>query len=789
MRSATRAQAKFGGWCVAAAALLAGLVPSVGMSGCASSGSDGGNAGGTSAPARQCAYTVWHKPASAQSTVELVGDFEGWTRPGRILPATRSDGWRVTQVQAAAGEHTYLIYEDGVAVTDSEVATTAFRPDGTEVTWVDVADCSKPGLAISGSTVSKAGEGSVTLALTRATSGAAFAPGSFSVTSHDGAAIHSDPPVIDAQAGTATMALHQLPKGKNTLTIEAKDVNGTLADTAVATLWVEDEPFDLHDTITYQIMVDRFANEQGPVPNPTPTPASRAGGNLAGVKAALDSGMFSALGVNTLWLSPLYQNPTGTFAGNDGRPYSSYHGYWPSEPRTIEDLYGGEDALDTLITDVHAHGMRILFDVVPNHVHAQHPYAQQHLNDDWFNHPDGSCICGIGSCDWTTHDTDCWFEPYLPDLSWMNPAQVDQCTSDVQWWIDRFDGDGIRIDAVPNMPRAATRRIVNAIRTRYDNPGHQSFLLGENFTGETGFDVLKYELGPFGLTSEFHFPLMYALRSAVAYAPATPSAAGDTSGSSASSSDGDGADGVVGGSGSAVVDDSGGQQTMVDVASVIQEGETDWTGSGAIMSTIIGNHDVTRFETASSGDEAGDTWTMAPQSTERVVYDKQIFALSTIFTLPGAPVIYYGDEVGLAGRADPDSRRVYPTESELSADQMRVRAATQKLGLARACSNALRRGDYGQIFVDPEHLVFSRTVATTTADGGSSSDTAIVTLSRLPLEALPITLPGITKGVYTDLLSGATTTLDPELTTLDLTPFSVHVYVPSTSSCAASATP
>ena len=221
---------------------------------------------------------------------------------------------------------------------------------------------------------------------------------------------------------------------------------------------------------------------------------------------------------------------------------------------------------------------------------------------------------------------------------------------------------------------------------------------------------------------------------------------------------------------------------MIDIASVIQQGETDWTGSGAIMSTIIGNHDVTRFETASSNDENGDTWTPAPQSTEKVVYDKQIFALSTIFTLPGAPVIYYGDEVGLAGRADPDSRRVYPAESELSADQVRVRKATQKLGLARACSNALRRGDYRQIFADAEHLVFSRT------DAGTS-ETAIVTLSRLPLGALPITLPGIAKGLYTDLLSGGSTTLDPELTTLDLTPFSVHVYVPSTSACATSAAP
>ena len=73
-------------------------------------------------------------PASAQSTVELVGDFDNWTAAGAHLaggPLRRLA--RHPGAGVPAGEHTYLLYEDGVALTDTLVPTTAFRPDGTEV--------------------------------------------------------------------------------------------------------------------------------------------------------------------------------------------------------------------------------------------------------------------------------------------------------------------------------------------------------------------------------------------------------------------------------------------------------------------------------------------------------------------------------------------------------------------------------------------------------------------------------------------------------------------------------
>jgi len=69
-------------------------------------------------------------------------------------------------------------------------------------------------------------------------------------------------------------------------------------------------------------------------------------------------------------------------------------------------------------------------------------------------------------------------------------------------------------------------------------------------------------------------------------------------------------------------------------------------------------------------------------------------ALALSYTLPGAAVVYYGDEVALAGRQDPDARRVLPADAALTPDQTATRDFIAKLGKLRACSQALRRGTY-----------------------------------------------------------------------------------------------
>ncbi|MEO8874518.1 MAG: alpha-amylase family glycosyl hydrolase, partial [Polyangiaceae bacterium] len=541
-------------------------------------------------------------PASASANVEVVTSWENWKRPGRILSADRSDGWRVTSYAPPAGEEQYAIVEDGVWLTDPNIGTTAFKdgtPAGaakTEVTWVDVPDCTVPALRVDSANGSADGTATAHATFLTSNAHALLDPNSIRVTDDAGKAVGATF-TADSKKGTIALNFQGLAQGKHRLTLNANDASGKPADHAIATVWIEAAPFDWRDAMIYQIMVDRYRGPDGALAEPA-TPASRAGGTIAGVTSDLDR--IQSLGFNTVWLSPLYSNPDGTYLGADGRQYSSYHGYWPTDSRGIEALFGTEADVDTLIAAAHSKSLRVIFDVVPNHVHQDNPYAKAHLKDvGWFNNPDGKCICG-SSCDWSTHIQDCWFAPYLPDLDWRNSQVADDISSDVAWWIDRFDADGIRIDAVPMMPRAANRRISEKIRTKYDHPGNETFLLGENYVDSSGYDLLRYDLGPNGLSSEFHFPLMWALRDAVAQETAP----------------------------------------MTEVQAAIETGEQSWAGSGAIMSLIIGNHDVARFSTVSSGDVNGDTWIAAPQSTQLLVYEKQRLALSVIYTLPGAPTVY-----------------------------------------------------------------------------------------------------------------------------------------------------
>lgn len=684
------------------------------------------------APVRDCSLTVWYKPSTDAAHVEVVASWDGWARPGRALAGGRSDGWRVARFDPPPGPVQYAIIDDGVWIADPSVPTSAWH-DGQEVAWLNVASCDVPALRVDDASGSADGAATISASFLAARGGDAIDPASVVATPRTNAPLAPNV-TADPATGKLTLALSGLAPGKHTLTLSAKDARGRAAEPAHATVWIEPRPFDLRDSVVYQVIVDRFRARDGSALAPPSLASGRAGGHVEGVRRAIDSGALGAMGFNTIWLSPLYANPGGTFPGSDGHPYSSYHGYWPTAARALEPTIADEASLDALVASAHARGIRVLFDVVPNHVHEQHPYFAARKDDSWFNHPDGSCVCG-STCDWATHILDCWFTPYLPDLDWRNQAVADQVSDDVAWWIDRFDGDGVRVDAVPMMPRSATRRIVHEIRSRFDHPGHASFLLGENFTGPQGYDLIRYELGPFGLGSEFHFPLLWALRGAFAEQ----------------------------------------SETLVDLDAAILAGEAAWRDSGAVMGLTIGNHDVARFASVAAGDGSGDPWTPAAQSTDAAVYAKERMALGMVYTLPGAPVVYYGDEVALAGHADPDSRRVMPSEASLSAEQTATRDFVTKLARARACSTALRRGTYRTLAVDAERLVFARE---------AGADVAIVVVQRSPTTDFSGPLAGVSAGKWVDALSGAIASLSPELTIFGRAPFSLSVFFPAGSPCA-----
>ena len=592
----------------------------------------------SSAPPYQvesCDVTLWYEPQSSLSRVEVVTSWESW-QTGLLVLTDEGNGWSATKITPPPGEQEYAFIDDGVWVTDPYVGTTAFH-DGIEVSLIFMQDCTVPSLQIASNT---------SLAFVAANDAAPLAPASVQITSD----VQGTPTTDDK--GNISIAWAPIPQGKHIATVTASDVKGRATAPARITLWSDGASLGLarraHLTRSSSIVI---ATRRAALPPPS-FPAAWAGGTLGGLTADLDN--IASRGFNALWVSPLYENPQGTWPGTDGQQYSAYHGYWPIAPRAIDARFGTEQDVDDFIAAAHARNMRVLFDVVPHHVHQQHPYVAAHPGAPWFTDWNLDCVCGVGSCDWNDHMEDCWFAQYLPSLDFHDLDVDDTVTSDVVWWLDHFDADGLRIDAVPMMPRAANRRIAAATRKEFDYPGQRTYLLGENFVGPGAYDLLRYELGPFGIDGEFDFPMMWALRDAIA------------------------------------------QETglMAEIDAAEQAGEASWAGSGAIMSRMIGNHDVARFSSVSNGDAIGDGYADPPavQATDPLVYAKQQMALAVAYTLPGAAVVFYGDEVGLAGKNDPDCRRVMPADATLSQLQVATRNFATSLGKARACSDALRRG-------------------------------------------------------------------------------------------------
>jgi glycosidase len=139
-------------------------------------------------------------------------------------------------------------------------------------------------------------------------------------------------------------------------------------------------------------------------------------------------------------------------------------------------------------------------------------------------------------------------------------------------------------------------------------------------------------------------------------------------------------------------------------------------GPTAVMSTFIGNHDLPRSihigeDTPLWSDPYSDgknlSWSGQPAvSTNRHAYERLANAFAVLLTNKGAPLIYYGDEIGLPGAGDPDNRRMM-TFSGLTTDQQWLHDRVKALNTIRAAHPALRRGSRTTINVSADVWVYS----------------------------------------------------------------------------------
>ena len=677
-------------------------------------------------PAGECSVVLWAKPHRASEALYVRGSWDDWQSERHMRRF--DDSWRVSTFSLPPGEYGYQIVEASEGRLDETHGLTTFRPsDGLEVSYLHVETCDTPRIEQASVEPNGASGLHLSLQVAQARTEASI-----------------DPEASGVRGYTSTTAFTEdglqvyvegIEPGKHALEVELVDTAG---ESRVQTVdaWVGARAEKAEDQIIYQVMIDRFVGDGGLALDAPPNPGARAGGTLSGITAKLRDGTFDALPITTLWLSPVYLNPDEARAGTDGQLYEGYHGYWPVDSRGVDPRIGGEEALHELVEEAHARGIRVLLDIVPNHVYETNPRYEDYLAEDAIHQP--MCVCGQPDCPWDQFIQTCWFVPYLPDLDFKAPGVLDLAVQDALWWQETFDLDGFRVDAVPMMPRAVTRRIAAGVRAQVLDP-KATFSLGEIFTGPgtSGTEVLRYYLGPDALDSAFDFPLMWSLRSAIAHG-------------------GPGFDALEQG---------------------LQHTEDATDGAGATLGLMIGNHDVTRFLSETVGDAGLDPWgeTTPAQPTDPEPYQRQAIALGLVLTLPGAPVIYYGDEVGLAGGRDPDSRRVMPGEAELSQPQQRLLETTRRLARARSCLPSLRRGERVLLHASADAWAFMR-------DAGDSGPVVVIA-HRGDADGSLVLGSRIHPGAYTDLVSGERLVVDAQ-TEVPMEPWSLRVLAPAAHECA-----
>lgn len=472
---------------------------------------------------------------------------------------------------------------------------------------------------------------------------------------------------------------------------------------------------DWRDAIMYFVMIDRFAD--GDPANNAPVggveqPGNYLGGDFAGVTQKIESGYFTDLGINTLWITSPLDNADNANPGSDGHAYSGYHGYWPRDLNAAESKLGTEAELKQLVDTAHRHGIQVLVDYVMNHVHDSSPIYQEHRNDGWFwpndNGHGGNCVCGSG-CSWDTERLRCWFDPFLPDFDFRNSDARRWSVDNAVQWAKRLGIDGFRLDAVKHLETSW----LTDIRARIDAEvafDQRFYMVGETFDGSR--DLIKsYVNANTMLDGQFDFPLRGTMLSTILRRD--------------------------------------GQ--MSDLAGFVASND-GFYGTGSVMSNFLGNHDVPRtIHIAEDSPQFGAwdggkdrAWFNRPSlPTGKSAFERLQVAYTLLFALPGIPMLYYGDEVGMPGAGDPDNRRFMQWDG-YTANQTWLRDQLAALAKARTAHVALRRGTREQLGVSFDTLVLKFSAA---------GDTVYVALNRGDSPSAPVGLPA---GTYTNLIDGTT---------------------------------
>ena len=414
--------------------------------------------------------------------------------------------------------------------------------------------------------------------------------------------------------------------------------------------------------VLYLIMPDRFAAGNPANAQPGNNRAAAKGwhgGDLAGIEQHLD--YLRELGVTALWTTPVVSN---------GAMPEAYHGYAATDLYAVDAHFGSTGDYRHLSDALHARGMKLVIDLVPNHIGVQHPWVLDPPAPEWFHgsleshrltqfnfynlvdpHAPRQAWSAI---------TDGWFTNEMPDLNQENPLVSRYLIQNALWWVETANIDGIRLDTFPYVGRAFWRDFHATLHSVYPrlttvgeiyngDPEVTSFFAGG--TAHRGIDT--------GLDTPFDFPVFFVMRDVLAHG-----------------------------------------KPMTELAKVLRQ-DALYPHPERLV-PFIGNHDTTRFMTEARGSTA-----------------KLKLALGLLVTLRGMPQLYSGDEIGMQGGTDPDNRHDFPggftgdahnafTKAGRTAAEEEVFAWTSGLLKLRATYPELQSGIEQNLFANEDVFAFAR---------------------------------------------------------------------------------
>jgi glycosidase len=320
-----------------------------------------------------------------------------------------------------------------------------------------------------------------------------------------------------------------------------------------------------------------------------------------------------------------------------------------------------------LVSEAHGKNINVILDFVSHHVHQEYPVLKAH--PDWVTQLD---LPGRRKNIrlWDEQRLTTWFDVFLPTFDLTKPEVANMVSDSAAFWIKEYKIDGFRHDAAKHVPESYWRVLNQKLTQQVVIPEKRNvYQIGETFGSR---ELIGSYINPGMLDAQFEFNLYWDTKSAFAI------------------------DNV----------------SFRELNYSLQQ-SFNYYGEHNLMGNITGNQDMSRFISYASGalsfteDDREAGWKRNIQVKDTVGYLKLASLEAFNMTIPGIPVIYYGDEFGLAGAADPDNRRMMKFDS-LNKHEQALKTTTAKLAHLRNSNLALVYGDFTTLKVSEKVYVYLR---------------------------------------------------------------------------------